>query len=135
MSNLHNILFIKVYLYSSSLSYYYPVLEEGNMSIAYILDKWILHTKKLKREKQVRKQQIQAARTGIKLFLTRSELVQLPWNQWLYDYVLICVCMHLYVSVKLSTFHSHCAGIIVEDRARSATYGQNINTLLQIVRL
>lgn len=91
--------------------------------------------KKLKREKQVRKQQIQAARTGIKLFLTRSKLVQLPWNQWLYDYVLICVCMHLYVCVKLSTFHSHCAGIIVEDSAHSATYGQNISPLLQIVRL
>lgn len=63
-----------------------------------------------------------AVRTGIKLFLTRSKLVQLYCNQWLYDYVL----MHVFVCVKLSAFYSPCARIIVEDHVYSARAGQDV---------
>lgn len=71
-----------------------------------------------------------AVRTGIKLFLTRSKLVQLYCNQWLYDYVF----MHVFVCVKLSAFYSPCARIIVEDHVYSARLDK-MCALSQIVSL
>lgn len=103
VSNLCNIfLFTKGYLCSSSLTFLYPILEEENVSIVYNLKKTDLKVK--------------AVRKGIKLFLTRRKLVQLHWNQWLYDYVLIhawvCVfvwnfqlSIHLVQESQLKTMH------------------------------